>query len=340
MKRAILVTGGAGFVGSHACKSLAAEGYQPIVYDSLVRGNRDAVRWGPLEVGDIGDAARLTAVVRRYRPGAVMHFAAFAYPQESIEEPEKYRINNVEGTRSLLAVLKAEGVHQIIFSSTCAVYGNAAAAPLSETAALSPISPYGSSKVEAEKLLQKAAAWGLASIALRYFNAAGADPDKQIGEDHDPEPHLIPRILAAAEGSLPTIGIYGTDYPTPDGTAVRDYVHVSDLADAHVAALRSLDGGAGLRVFNLGSGHGYSVRDIITAAERLTGRSIPAFEAQRRAGDPPSLVADAAKATREIGWIPRRSDLDSIISSAWGWRRHRRPATLHKSQSGVQQINE
>lgn len=324
MTSTILVTGGAGYVGSHACKALHAAGFTPVVYDNLYRGHRWAVKWGPLEEGDLADTARLRAVIQRHRPAAVMHFAALAYAGESVLEPLAYYRANIAGSLSLLEALHAENLRRMVFSSTCAVYGECALPTIPETAAFQPVSPYGRSKLAIEHMLGDcAAAWGLRSVALRYFNASGADPDGEIGELHVPETHLIPLVLEVATGQRAHIDIYGTDYPTPDGSCVRDYIHVSDLAQAHVLALKRLlvstarEGN--LEAFNLGTGRGYSVKQVVDAARRVTGREIRVELKPRRAGDPPSAVADASLAARELGWSARFRELDAIVASAWKW---------------------
>ena len=315
----ILVTGGAGYVGSHACKALAASGLNPIVYDNLLTGHDWAVKWGPFARGDMLDRDRLDEVFRLYQPSAVLHFAAFAYVGESVEHPLRYYTNNVSGTLNLLATMQTYGVKQIVFSSTCATYGIPEAVPISEAHPQKPINPYGSSKLMVEHILTDVgAAYGLRSISLRYFNAAGADPEGQIGEDHDPETHLIPLVLSAASGGKP-ITIYGTDYDTPDGTCIRDFIHVTDLADAHVLALKLLREQCNSLSYNLGTGKGYSVRAVIETAEAVTGRRVRVKEGPRRAGDPPRLVADASRAQRELAWETQYSDLKTIITTAWNW---------------------
>ncbi|HXP31234.1 MAG TPA: UDP-glucose 4-epimerase GalE [Stellaceae bacterium] len=328
MSKTILVTGGAGYIGSHACKALAKAGYEPVAYDNLSRGHRAAVRWGPLVEGDLADREHVTATLRRHDAAAVMHFAAFAYVGESVAQPELYFRNNVAGSLSLFEAMLAAGVRDIVFSSTCATYGLPETVPIPETAPQRPVNPYGESKLMIERVLYwLGAAHGMRHALLRYFNAAGADPEGEIGENHEPETHLIPLILDAALGRRPAIDIYGTDYPTPDGTAIRDYIHVQDLAEAHVRAIDHLrDGGASLAL-NLGTGHGHSVRQAITAAERVTGRSIARRETPRRPGDPPVLVADPACAGQVLGWTPRISDLDSIIATAWAWHLRQHAST-------------
>jgi UDP-glucose-4-epimerase GalE len=321
----ILVTGGAGYVGSHACKALAAAGYTPVVYDNLGRGHRELVRWGPLEVGDLGDGARLDEVFARHRPQAVMHFAAFAYVGESVQDPALYYRNNVGGTLELLEAMRRAGVDALVFSSTCATYGVPERMPISEEAEQRPINPYGSTKLVIEHVLRDFdAAYGLRSVCLRYFNAAGCDPDGETGEIHDPEPHIIPRVLMAATGELPHVDIFGTDYPTPDGTCLRDYIHVADLAQGHVQALDYLKRGGATTAVNLGTGHAFSVREVIAAAERVTGRRIPVREAARRAGDPPVLVADATRARLLFGFGPRYVEIAPIVETAWKWHSRQR----------------
>jgi UDP-arabinose 4-epimerase len=324
MGKSILVTGGAGYIGSHACKALAKAGYEPVAYDNLVYGHKESVRWGPFVEGDIGDRAKVAETIRRHNIGAVMHFAAFAYVGESVEKPEKYFENNVVNTLSMLEAMRATEVKQIVFSSTCATYGLPEQMPIREDTPQRPVNPYGETKLMVERALYwYGVAHGLRSVALRYFNAAGADPDGEIGEDHSPETHLIPLILDAAAGRRPHIGVFGSDYPTPDGSAVRDYIHVQDLADAHVRALDYLGNGGESRAFNLGTGHGHSVRETIEAARRVTGRPIPSKDSPRRPGDPPVLVADAGLAKEKLGWVPALGSLEHIIGTAWAWHQKR-----------------
>jgi len=327
MSKAVMVTGGAGYIGSHACKALARAGYRPIAYDSLARGHREAVRWGPLVEGDLADRTLLVDTIRRFDVAAVMHFAAFAYVGESMTRPELYFRNNVVNSLGLLEAMRETGVKAIVFSSTCATYGIPERVPIAEDAPQRPVNPYGESKLMIERALHwHGIAHGLAHVALRYFNAAGADPEGETGELHEPETHLIPLVLDAALGQRAEIEIYGTDYPTPDGTAIRDYIHVSDLADAHLRALAYLERGGASTALNLATGRGYSVREVIAAAERVTGRRVPQREVDRRAGDPPALVADPTRAKALLEWTPRFSDLDSIIASAWNWQRGRNAA--------------
>jgi UDP-arabinose 4-epimerase len=320
----ILVTGGAGYIGSHACKALALAGHTPIAYDNLSRGHEEAVKWGPLEVGDIGDFDRVENVLSQHRPVAVMHFAAFAYVGESVERPLDYYRNNVAFTLNLLDAMRAGDVHHFVFSSSCAVYGVPENLPITEDAPINPINPYGAGKRMVEQFLADSEnAESLKWNSLRYFNAAGADPDGEIGEDHDPETHLIPRALMAAAGDIDCLDVMGTDYDTPDGTAIRDYIHVSDLADAHVKALDSLLNEGDSGVFNLGAGKGYSVRDIIASVERTTGRAVPVNDVARRPGDPPALVAGVVRASQTLGFSPKFRDIDSIVETAWRWHRRR-----------------
>jgi UDP-arabinose 4-epimerase len=315
----ILVAGGAGYIGSHTSKVLAGKGHVPIVIDDLSTGNEWAVRWGSLIRGNIGDRDLVARVLRNEKIDAVLHFAASAYVGESMTQPQKYFQNNVVNSLNLLDAMREAGVTQIVFSSTCATYGNPLHLPLNESHPQNPVNPYGESKLFIEKALHwYGAAYGLRWIALRYFNAAGADVEGEIGEAHDPEPHLIPLVMQAARGDLPKVNILGTDYGTPDGTAVRDYIHVEDLAQAHVLAIQHLANGGESAAFNLGTGRGYSVRDIIGAVERHSGCKVPVVERSRRPGDPERLVASAELALNVLGWKPIH-DLDSIIATAWAW---------------------
>lgn len=320
MNRTVLVTGGAGYVGSHACKALAKGGYTPVTFDNLIHGHEAAVRWGPLERGDILDRERLDEAMVRHRPSAVLHFAGFAYVGESVQLPGKYYRNNVAGTMTLLDSMIAHDVRQMVFSSSCSTYGVPQSATISETHPQNPINPYGASKLMVERMLADFDhAHAIRSVSLRYFNAAGSDPDGEIGETHDPETHLIPLVLFAAMGRKDSVSVFGDDYPTHDGTCIRDYVHVSDLADAHVRALEFLEKGNPSTMFNLGTGHGASVREVIEAARRVTGRGIKVVNSPRRPGDPPVLVAEARLAAERLGWKPRYPDLHDSIAHAWGW---------------------
>ncbi len=317
---AILVTGGAGYVGSHACKALAADGFLPVTFDNLSTGHRVAVRWGPFERGDLADVEALRRVIRRHRIEAVMHFAASSDVGESMREPAPYFRNNVGGTLNLLEAMADCGVRRLVLSSTCASYGLPQVIPISEDHPQRPINPYGETKLAIERMLR----WwdqvhGVSSLALRYFNAAGADPDGEIGEAHEPETHLVPIAVQTALGQREALGIFGTDYPTPDGTAVRDYVHVTDLADAHLAGLRYLFAGGDSLACNLGTGRGHSVREVVRAIERVTRRPLPVRPMPRRPGDPPQLVAEPRLAFEVLGWRPRLSDLDTIVSTTCAW---------------------
>ena len=320
----ILITGGAGYVGSHCAKALAAAGHEGVVFDSLLFGHREQVRWGHLIEGDIRDAAALDAVFAAQRIDAVMHFAALAYVGESVTAPERYYDVNVHGTRVLLDAMVRAGVHVIVFSSSCAIYGEPDRVPIDEGTRLNPINPYGFTKLVCERMMDDfGRAHGLKSARLRYFNAAGAEPTAEIGEDHDPETHLIPLVLDAASGRRPAVTVFGTDYPTADGTAIRDYIHVCDLARAHVLALQHLlDDGATIAI-NLGNGRGASVRQVIDMVRNVTGREVRVRDAPRRAGDPSILVADANKARETLGWAPERSDLATIVADAWRWHSKR-----------------
>ena len=320
----ILVTGGAGYIGSHMTKVLQAAGYRVEVADDLSSGRRVAVGDAPLHVGNIGDARFIAPVIERARPAAVMHFAGSIQVGESVADPAKYYRNNVAATGVLLEAMRAHGVQRFIFSSTAAIFGDPRYTPIDEAHPEQPVSPYGRSKWFVERMLADFGhAYGLQSTCLRYFNAAGADPDGALGECHEPETHLIPLILQVASGRRPHIGVYGDDYPTPDGTCIRDYIHVADLCQAHLLALeRLLAGAAGAR-YNLGNGNGFSVREVIDAARRVTGHAIPVQVQPRRAGDPPVLVADASAARRDLGWSPRHASLEEILAHAWAWeRRH------------------
>ncbi len=316
----ILVTGGAGYIGSHTCKALAAAHYTPITFDNLVYGHPWATQWGPLEIGDISDRERLDQVIQIYQPAAVIHFAAYAYVGESVTNPGKYYRNNVCGTLTLLEAMRDHGIPHLVFSSTCATYGHPRTIPIPESHPQAPINPYGQSKLMVEQLLKDFdKAHHLRSISLRYFNAAGADPEASIGEAHDPETHLIPLVLDAAIGKRPSITIFGHDYPTPDGTCIRDYIHVEDLAQAHILALQALTEGHATTAFNLGNGQGFSVKEVIEAAKTVTGKPIPVQIGDRRPGDPACLVGDANCMIQTLGWQPRYRALSTIIDTAWRW---------------------
>ena len=304
-ERSVLVTGGAGYIGSHACKALARAGYLPVVYDNLCYGHEWAVKWGPLERGDILDRARLDEVLARYRPDALMHFAAFAYVGESVTDPGRYYRNNVAGTLNLLEAMRDLRIGRIVFSSTCATYGLPQKLPISEDVAQRPINPYGASKLMVERMLSDFEnAHGIVWAALRYFNAAGADPDHEIGEAHDPETHVMPLMLDAASGRRSHVTVFGTDYDTPDGTCIRDYIHVTDLAEAHVLALQAIESGTPSNAYNLGIGRGFSVREVIAAVERVTGLAVPVILGERRPGDPPSSSVTRRRPTRS--WVGSR----------------------------------
>jgi UDP-glucose 4-epimerase len=317
----ILVTGGAGYIGSHTVKLLLARGHDVRVYDNLAMGHRTAVPAERLIVGDLHEPDRLDHALLIHRIEAVIHFAASAYVGESVRDPGKYYRNNVAGALSLLEAMRRQDVKRIVFSSTCATYGVPLQVPITEEEPQRPINPYGRTKLMIEQALADySAAYGIGYAALRYFNAAGAAADGSIGEDHDPETHLIPLVLQAALGQRPHIEVFGTDYPTADGTCIRDYIHVDDLAEAHILALGKLTDGAALR-YNVGTGRGYSVREVIQTAEAVTRRKLPVKEGPRRAGDPPELVASPAKIMKELGWKPRYIELAPIIETAWNWHR-------------------
>lgn len=332
MKTRVLVTGGAGYIGSHTCKALARAGYLPVTIDNFVYGHDWAVKWGPLEEGDIGDQEFVERVIREHHIEAVVHFAAYAYVGESMAEPAAYFRNNVINSLCLLETMQSCGVQNVVFSSTCATYGLPEEVPIGEEHPQRPVNPYGESKLFVERALHwKGQAHGLRSVALRYFNAAGADPDGEIGEDHDPETHLIPLAITAALERAPELRIFGNDYPTPDGTAVRDFVHVTDLASAHVKALDYLMRGGKSTALNLGTGTGHSVREVIAAVERAGNRRVPVREAPRRPGDPPLLIAAPSLAKLVLDWEPKLSDIDTIVSTALRW--HRRLLGIQSSST-------
>ena len=320
----VLVTGGAGYIGSHTAKLLARSGFRAVVLDNLSRGHAESVKWGPLVEGDIADASLVKRVVREFGIRAAMHFAALAYVDESVRNPRDYFRNNVKGSLNLFDALVDSGVRHIVFSSTCATYGIPESVPISESNAQRPVNPYGESKLFVERVLEwYGKAYGLSWTALRYFNAAGADEDGEIGEDHDPETHIIPRAILAALGSVPELQVFGTDYPTADGTAVRDYIHVTDLAKAHVLALTHLLNGGESQAINLGTGTGHSVLEVIRAVEGISGLRVPRRIANRRPGDPPMLVASNARASEVLGWSPKHSDLETMVRTAWVWQKSR-----------------
>lgn len=334
MPKSILVTGGAGYIGSHTCKVLAQAGYTPVTLDNLVYGHPWAVRFGPFVQADLLDRAALDRAFDEYRPSAVLHFAAFTYVGESVTDPGKYYRNNAAGTLTLLEAMRDHGCKRMVFSSSCAVYGLPQALPLTEGHPQAPMNPYGVSKAMSERMMADfGLAHGLRSVCLRYFNAAGADPGGGLGEDHDPETHLIPLAVEAALGKRPPLQVFGSDYPTPDGTAVRDYVHVLDLAQAHVAALRYLESGEAngaspCSAFNLGTGRGASVAEVLAAVAAVSGRAVPHTMGPRRAGDPPMLVAQAELAEKVLGWRPAYADVLEIIRTAWDWHATGRGAVL------------
>ena len=318
----VLVTGGAGYVGSHALRMLRAHGVPCVVLDNLSRGRRELALDAELVVGDIGDPRLVPKVLAQYKITAVMHFAALAYVGESVSKPAEYYENNVVRTLNLLECMVRANVRQFVFSSTCATYGLPESTPITEDHPQRPVNPYGASKLMVERILRDFdAAYGLRSVVFRYFNAAGADPSGAIGECHDPETHLIPLALQVAAGSRDSLEIYGTDYPTADGTCVRDYIHVNDLGQAHLLGLQHLEADKPSEVFNLGNGNGFSVKEVLATAERVTGRKIAAKYAPRRAGDPHALVGGAAKAKRVLGWKPQFESLESIIDTAWRWHK-------------------
>ncbi|WP_170525553.1 UDP-glucose 4-epimerase GalE [Ruegeria arenilitoris] len=319
----ILVTGGAGYIGSHACKALAQAGYVPVTYDNLVTGWQDAVKFGPFEQGDLLDRARLEQVFAKYQPAAVMHFAALSQVGEAMSEPGRYWRNNVTGSLSLIEAAVAAGCLDFVFSSTCATYGDHDNVVLDETTPQHPLNAYGASKRAIEDILRDfEQAHGLNHVIFRYFNVAGADPDGDVGEFHRPETHLVPLLLDAIDGKRDALTVFGTDYDTPDGTCVRDYVHVCDLVDAHVLGLRWLEQGKGSRVFNLGTGTGFSVKEVIAQSHSVTNREVPFITGPRRAGDCTKLVSGSTRAEAELGWRPKRSRLEVMIADAWRWHQN------------------
>lgn len=318
----ILVIGGAGYIGSYMCKYLAKNGYDPIVLDNLVCGHRQSVRWGPLIEGSIADSKLLNQIFLEYQIMAVMHFAAFCYVGESVTVPAKYYRNNVANTINLLEVMVERNVSNFIFSSSCAIYGEPVEFPITEQHPQNPINPYGRSKLMVEQILDDfRIAYGLEYISLRYFNAAGADPDGELGEDHRPEIHLIPLVIQTALGQREAINIFGEDYPTRDGTCIRDYIHIDDLAQAHLLALERLLNGLPGGSYNLGNGDGHSVKEVIEVARNITGKPIPLKIIERRPGDPAVLISSSQKAIKELGWKPQFPDLHKIIETAWKWHK-------------------
>jgi UDP-glucose-4-epimerase GalE len=319
--RAVLVTGGAGYIGSHACKALARAGYRVVAFDNLVAGHRAAVKWGELVEGDITDRAAVADALRRHAVSGVMHFAAFLDVGESVREPAKYYRNNVVGALTVLEAMAETGVTNLVFSSTCATYGEPIETPIVESHPQQPINSYGESKLAVERAFPHfERAHGIHAVSLRYFNASGADPEGDIGEDHAPEIHLIPRAIEAATGGR-VLQVFGDDYPTPDGTCLRDYVHVTDLADAHVKALEAIVETGTSGAYNLGTGRPQSVREVMASVERVSGRAVQWTLAPRRAGDPAVLYASPAKAQAELHWTPQFVDLDAIVGTAWAWHR-------------------
>ncbi len=322
MDRVVLVTGGAGYIGAHACKALARAGYTPVAFDNLSTGWREAVRFGPFEQGDLLDRAALDAAFARWRPVAVMHFAALSLVGEAAADPGRYWRVNLGGSLNLIEAMLAAGCRQLVFSSTCATYGEPDGVTVDEDTPQAPLNAYGASKRAIEEMIGHfGRAQGLEAVIFRYFNVAGADPEAEVGEDHRPETHLIPLMLDATLGRRPALTLHGTDYPTPDGTPVRDYVHVMDLVEAHVAGLDWLEAGRGSRVFCLGTGRGFSVREVVEAARAVTNRPVPVVEGPRRAGDAVRLVSGSGRAAAELGWNPARSTLRQMIEDAWRWHR-------------------
>ncbi|SMP13871.1 UDP-galactose 4-epimerase [Desulfurobacterium pacificum] len=321
----VLITGGAGYIGSHVVKLLKEKNIEVLVVDNLSKGHKEAVLDTQLVVGDVGDTEFMKSVLNSFKPDAVMHFAAFIEVGESVKNPLKYYLNNTVSTLNLLKTMIETNVNRFIFSSTAAVYGIPENIPIKESEPINPINPYGSSKAVVERMLKEfSQAYGLKYVSLRYFNAAGADESGLIGESHNPETHLIPLILKTAKGERESIKIFGTDYPTPDGTCIRDYIHVTDLAEAHYLSLQYLMDGAESNVFNCGYGHGYSVKEVIDACKKVTGIDFKVEETERRPGDPPILVADAEKIKKTLNWKPKYDDLNYIVRTAWNWELNKR----------------
>ena len=317
---AILVCGGAGYIGSHINKQLHKEGYETVVFDNLVYGHREAVKWGHFVQGDLKNIEDIEKVFQTYQIDAVFHFAAYAYVGESVSEPEKYYYNNVANTLNLLQVMRKYGCNKIIFSSTCATYGEPKQVPITEDMRQNPINPYGATKLMMERIFKDYhTAYGLEFVVLRYFNAAGADPDGEIGESHNPETHIIPLVLDAASGKRADIKVFGTDYDTPDGSCVRDYIHVYDLTTAHLLALHHLEAGKGSDFFNLGNAVGTSVLEVVKSVRKVTGKGFKVVLTDRRPGDPAKLVGSSEKAQKVLGWKPIYGDIDTIVEHAWNW---------------------
>jgi UDP-glucose 4-epimerase len=320
MAEKVLVTGGAGFIGSHACKALARSGFTPVTLDNLSTGWSDAVRWGPLVKGDLMDRAGIDLALATFRPVAVMHFAALSLVGESMRDPARYWRENVGGALNLLEACAAAGVRNVVLSSTCATYGDLDGVPITEDTPQRPINAYGGSKLAVERMLKDfGSTFGISHVILRYFNVAGADPEGELGEQHQPETHLVPLMLEAVAGKLAALTVFGADYPTPDGTCVRDYVHVTDLAEAHVLGLRRLLEGRGSGTFCLGTGRGFSVREVIDTSRAVTNRDVPVIIGARRPGDAASLVLSSSRAVTDLGWKPRHSTLLQMIGDAWAW---------------------
>jgi UDP-glucose-4-epimerase GalE len=335
----VLVAGGAGYIGSQTAKALAASGFTPVVLDNLSTGHRSSVRWGPFVSGNIADTDLVRQTILDFNIETAIHFAASAYVGESVRMPRAYFRNNITNSLAFLDSLLDTGLRKIVFSSSCATYGIPSSLPIDETTNQRPVNPYGESKLFIERALDAYdVAYGLHSVSLRYFNAAGADPDGELGESHDPETHLIPIVIDAALGNRPYVDIFGVDYPTSDGTAIRDYVHVADLADAHVRALRYLLGDGQTVALNLGTAMGHSVREVIAAVESASGRPVPLREMPRRAGDPPALIADARRAREFLGWEPGHSALEQIVRGAWKWHARQSANREHPAANANAQL--
>lgn len=322
MQNSVLVTGGAGYIGSYMCKYLSKKGYKPVVLDNLVYGHREAVKWGPFFEGCISDAKQLDRIFSEFKISAVMHFAGYCYVGESVADPAKYYLNNVANTVKLLESMVQRNVLKLIFSSSCATYGEPVEIPITENHPQNPVNPYGRSKLMIEEILKDYdTAYGLKHMNLRYFNAAGADPEGEVGESHDPETHLIPLAMYAALGKNEDVKVFGTDYPTKDGTCIRDYIHIADLADAHIKALEYLEATGSSDSFNLGNGSGYSVREVLDTVIKISGKEFRVIEERRRDGDPPVLVGSSERAGKILRWEPEYTDLESIVETAWRWHK-------------------